>query len=79
MNDSHQSLFSQTTTPKILEFTLPDIVIVPFALATLFAVLSVSLVTIKQRDRELGWLWAKAWPFSWSAGYLPYFSPMRDA
>jgi len=78
-NDRHESIFSQTTISKTLDFILPDVGVASLAFATFFTVLAVSLVTIKQRNRELGWLWAKSWPFSWRGGYLPYFSAMRDA
>lgn len=78
-NDSHQSIFSQTTISRISEFSLPDIALAPQTPIAFPVILVVSLVTIKQRNKELGWLWAKSWPFAWNGGYLPYFSPMRDA
>jgi hypothetical protein len=78
-SDSHESIFSQATIGRILDFSIPDIALPPLLFTAFFAVLAVSLVTIKQRNKELGWLWAKFWPFAWNGGYLPYFSPMRDA
>jgi hypothetical protein len=77
--DAHASPLADIVLPNGTDFITTLAVFAAVVFFTWLVVVPITKSTVQLRDRLLRWLWAMPWPFAWSGGYLPYFSPMRDA
>lgn len=77
--DAHTSPLADIVLPNGTDFIATLAVFVAAVFFVWLVVVPIAESTVQLRDRLLRWLWARPWPFAWNGGYLPYFSPMRDA